>query len=104
VAVTFQNCLVATTAQFPAPSRPLFTKKEEWFDVNNKCSSYGKERLTINPISKQDKPQLTRPILASDVTCTTHLYTRSVHKLCLLEEDEQDVSEDGNRAGNVQDV
>ncbi len=38
------------------------------------------------------------------VNCTTHLYTQSVDKLCLLEEDEQDVSEDENRAGNVQDV
>jgi hypothetical protein len=69
VAVTFQNCLVAATAQFPVPSRPLFTKKEESLDVNNKCSSYGKERLTINPISKQDKPQSTRPFKKQKEYC-----------------------------------
>ena len=39
----------------------------------------------------------------SDIDCTTHLYTRPVHKLCLLEEDEPDVSGTGNRAGNVLD-
>ncbi|XP_045023763.1 uncharacterized protein LOC123468196 [Daphnia magna] len=53
-------------------------------------------RVVPNPSKRGSRP--------SDVKCTTHLYTRPVHKLCLLEEDEQDVSEDGNRAGNVRDV
>jgi hypothetical protein len=38
----------------------------------------------------------------TDLNCTTHLYTRPVHKLCLLEEDaSSDVSEIGNKAGYV---
>ena len=38
-----------------------------------------------------------------DPHITTHYYNRSVHKLCLLEEHHPEVSEDGNRAGNVGD-
>jgi hypothetical protein len=39
----------------------------------------------------------------TDLNCTNHLYTRPVHKLCLLEEDaSSDVSKIGNRAGYVQ--
>lgn len=38
-----------------------------------------------------------------DPKITTHYYSRSVHKLCLLEEHQPDVSEVGNRAGNERD-
>jgi hypothetical protein len=38
-----------------------------------------------------------------DPKITTHYYNRSVHKLCLLEEHQPDVSEVGNRAGNERD-
>ncbi|EFX61047.1 hypothetical protein DAPPUDRAFT_274738 [Daphnia pulex] len=49
VAVTFQNCLVAATAQFPAPSRPLFTKKEGWLDVNKQVQQLRQREIDDQP-------------------------------------------------------
>jgi hypothetical protein len=56
--------------------------------LTSKLSAHGKKKL---------------PDGSPDLNITTHYYNLSVHKLYLLEKHHPDVSEDGNKAGNVRD-